>query len=688
MNLIRPKYLIMAITLTTNLQGYADEEIANLDTMTVTSRLWQEDLTKVPTATSALDVEGYQLLNTLADIEKHTSNVLIEESSVQKRIVIRGISSIDSGLQDPVGYFINEVALPLGASSAPKLFDINQFELTKGPQGTLYGRNTEAGVIRIATAEIEGQGRAWSQLNSSIVDGAEAPRSGNEIIFGVSDPFLADAAAGSVALRYEVAEGPYFNEFDDTRDGGKTENKSISAGLEFFPEDNSILTLKTVVDSSNDNRNRFRYDTGVNATKRFTNNTDTSGWENSYIGVHALNYEQQWQNVKLTSITGYTDYEKEFEIDLDVSTLPWPATQQKISDQTISQEIRLSSINQNSNVKFLLGLYGFSQITDIDFSISPMAITSVRETEGTQEGVAGFSQIEYGFTDSFKLTLGARLEQLTQHGKQAYTSPAGELQYDKKMNGNVFLPKINLSLDLNDNNFLYGSIAKGYLPGGYNSNSANSEDTLSFEAEYTISSELGLKSEWFNQSVNTELQVFYTQVNDKQIVDILPGFVQKINNAGEAVLYGAELSIAGVINSKWKTSLSLGTQETEATDYSPQLIVNMEPTQVDLSGNKLPYAADYSYAIGVHYNSNRVFSELRLNGNSQYYLDSKNTLKQPEYQLLDLEVGYQFNQFKVSLWGKNIMDEKIISRAVNTQAGVVVEDSHYRQVGMSLAANW
>ena len=51
-------------------------------------------------------------------------------------------------------------------------------------------------------------------------------------------------------------------------------------------------------------------------------------------------------------------------------------------------------------------------------------------------------------------------------------------------------------------------------------------------------------------------------------------------------------------------------------------------------------------------------------------------------------VSYQFNQFKVSLWGKNIMDEKIISRAVNTQAGVVVEDSHYRQVGMSLAANW
>jgi hypothetical protein len=69
-------------------------------------------------------------------------------------------------------------------------------------------------------------------------------------------------------------------------------------------------------------------------------------------------------------------------------------------------------------------------------------------------------------------------------------------------------------------------------------------------------------------------------------------------------------------------------------------------------------------------------------------LDSKNTLKQPEYQLLDLEMGYQFNQFKVSFWGKNIMDEKIISRAVNTQAGVVVEDSHYRQVGMSLATNW
>jgi hypothetical protein len=122
----------MAIALTTHSQGYAEEKAANLDTITVTSRLWQEDLSKVPTATNTLDVENHQLLKTLSDIEKHTSNVVIEESSVQKRIVIRGISSIDSGLQDPVGYFINEVALPLGASSAPKLFDINRFELTKG----------------------------------------------------------------------------------------------------------------------------------------------------------------------------------------------------------------------------------------------------------------------------------------------------------------------------------------------------------------------------------------------------------------------------------------------------------------------------------------------------------------------------------------------------------------------------
>jgi iron complex outermembrane receptor protein len=684
----RPKYFVAAIALSTGFQGYAEEEVASLDTITVTPRLWQEDLRKVPVTTQTLDVDGSQLLKTLGDITKYTSNVTVEDSSVQKRIVIRGISSIDSGLQDPVGYFINEVALPFGASSAPRLFDISQFELTKGPQGTLYGRNTEAGVIRITTAEADWHGSAWSQLNSSMVDGVDGPRSGNEIILGGSNSFLGDEVAGTIALRYEVAEGPYLNEFDGAKDGGRTENKSISTGLEFSPEDDSLLTLKIVVDSSNDNRNQFRYDTGVNETKRFTNNTDISGWQNSDVGVYALKYQKQWQDVKLISITGYTDYKKEFEIDLDVSTLPWPATRQKVSDKTVSQEVRLSSQNPSSDLKWLLGLYGFSEKTEIDFSISPMANTSVRETDITQEGAAVFSQVEYGFTDSFKVALGGRLEQITQDGKQSYTSMAGNDKYDKKINESVFLPKISMSLSVNSEDFLYGSIAQGYLPGGYNSNSANSEDTLSFESEYTNASELGLKSQWLDRAVSTDFQLFYTQVEDKQIVDTLPGFVQKVNNAGEAILYGAEFSIEGEINSQWNASLSIGTQRTEATDYNPQLIVNMQPTQVDLSGNKLPYAADYSYAFGVLYNTNRLFSELRLGGSSQYYLDSKNTLEQPGYQLLDLEVGYQFDHVKISLWGKNITDEQVISRAVNTPVGVVVEDSYYRQIGISLAANW
>ncbi len=99
-------------------------------------------------------------------------NVAIEQSSVQTHVVMRGMSVANTGLQDPVGYFVDGVALPFGATQSPGFFGLQSMEILKGPQGTLYGCNTEAGAIKVETRAPSWTPSALLDLTAGFADGA------------------------------------------------------------------------------------------------------------------------------------------------------------------------------------------------------------------------------------------------------------------------------------------------------------------------------------------------------------------------------------------------------------------------------------------------------------------------------------------------------------------------------------
>ncbi|NUB17462.1 TonB-dependent receptor plug domain-containing protein, partial [Azospirillum brasilense] len=150
-----------------------------LPPLTVEARQWKEDVQRTPGSVEVLTPQ--ELDNPLsgglpAAIAKRTPNVQIEQSTVQTRIVLRGMTSANTALQDPLGFFVNDVALPHGATQAPRLPDPAALEILKGPQGSLYGRNTEAGAIKAATADPDCAPSGWGRLHPAVQDAPPAWR--------------------------------------------------------------------------------------------------------------------------------------------------------------------------------------------------------------------------------------------------------------------------------------------------------------------------------------------------------------------------------------------------------------------------------------------------------------------------------------------------------------------------------
>lgn len=661
-----------------------------LEPITVDARRWQETADKVPGSLIVLDgaVIGTPLWRDLGDVTKVTPNAQVEQSHVQTRVVLRGATAANTGLQDPVGYFVNDVALPHGAQQAPVLFDVDRLEILVGPQGTLYGRNTEAGAVKVNTSD-----PTWSPTGSvsvapSLRDGADGWSGAVTASARVSGPVVEDRAAASLAVHGDTTDGVHRNILDDRDDGGRAEALALSGGLTLLVGDDTDIRLKSVVQRKENGKQRARYLTGPLATDRYTTDYNTDSWDKGTTAVQSLRVDHRFDTMDLTAITGWTHYRRDFQMDLDGSRMASLPTLMDHDDDSLSQEIRLASNDPTATVRWLGGLYAFREWTAVDFSIGTPRMT--RQTDIDQVGLAGFGQAEITLAEGLRLGLGSRVEWLRQDGTQTLTSAAGRRSYDRDLDSVTLLPRVSLSYDVAPSAMVFASYARGYLPGGYSYGMATSADTLTYEAEHSWTAEVGVKGRLFDDRLNAGLTLFHTTTTDKQILDLVPGGTQAINNAAEATVYGAELSAEAALGQGWQLFGSLGVQKAEASSYVATLPAGAGLRSVDLSGNTLPLAPDITYGVGVRYDTggDGWFGEASVNGAGSSYFDSQNTLEQDAHALVDAAVGYRLGATEVSLWAANIFDEAVYTSMVAARTGVLVEDAAPREVGLRVTTRW
>ncbi|GAB3120324.1 TonB-dependent receptor [Novispirillum itersonii] len=656
--------------------------------LTVEARQWKEDEQDLPASVSVLrgDTLGTPLWDSLAAVAKVTPNVQIEQSTVQSRVVIRGMTAANTALQDPVGYFVNDVALPHGASQAPRLFDTASMEVLKGPQGTLYGRNTEAGAIKVITGEPSRTLRAQAEASVGFRDGATGWSPTTVASGQVSGPVTGDVAA-SLAVRGETTDGVHRNRWDGSSTGGDLDRWTLSGGVSAFVGDDTEVTLKSVVERGEQGKQRMRYITGAFTTPRYETNYNTESWDRTLTAVQSAKVVHQAGDLELTSVTGWTHYSRDFLMDLDGWSVQALRNTLSHTDDAVSQELRLATADPQARVRWLGGLYTFREWTDLEFTTGTAATR--RTTTIDQTGAAAFGQVEIGLTDRLRAGLGSRVEWLGQDGHQTYATATGRTTFDGSRDSVTLLPRASLSFDVTDSSLLYGSYARGYLPGGYNYGSAGTAEGFTYDAESSWTAEVGLKNRFWEDRLNTRLALFHTTTRDKQIFDLVPGGTQRVSNAARAEIYGMEASAEARLDGNWSVFASGGWQHAEATEYRAMVQQGAALVSTDLSGRTLPMAASVTYGLGVRYDAEAGwFGQASLNGSGPFYFDSLNVARQGASLLADAEIGYRFAGVDVALWGSNLFDENVYSRAAATPVGIIAEDGDGRELGLRIKAYW
>ncbi|WP_019647191.1 TonB-dependent receptor [Novispirillum itersonii] len=659
----------------------------------VQARQWQEDEKSLPASVAVVPAETLTspLWDSIAAIAKVTPNVQIEQSTVQSRVVIRGMTAANTALQDPVGYFVNDVALPHGALQAPRLFDTGSMEVLKGPQGTLYGRNTEAGAIKVNTADPSRTPRAGAEVSVGFRDGATG-WSPTTVASGQASAPLSNDSAASLAVRGETTDGVHRNRWDGSSTGGDLDRWTLSGGVSAFAGDDTDVTLKSVVERSDQGKQRMRYISGAFTTPRYETNYNTGSWDRALTSVQSAKVVHQAGDLELTSVTGWTHYDRDFLMDLDGWSVQSLRNTLAHTDDAVSQELRLATTDPQADVRWLGGLYTFREWTDLDFT-SGSALNH-RETTIDQTGVAAFGQVEVSLTDRLRAGLGSRVEWIGQDGQQTYSTASSRALFDSSQDTVTLLPRVSLSYDVTADSMLYGSYARGYLPGGYNYGSAGSADAFMYDPEYSWTGEVGLKNSLLDDRLSTRLALFHTSTRNKQIFDLVPGGTQRVSNAARAEIYGAEASADAKLDARWSLFASGGWQQAEATSYQALVQQGASLVNTDLSGKDLPMAASFTYGLGVRYDgtaggsASGWFGQASLNGSGPFFFDSLNVAKQSAYLLADAEAGYRFGSVEVAVWGSNLLDENVYSRAASTPSGLIAEDGDGRELGLRMKAYW
>ncbi|MEM0981263.1 MAG: TonB-dependent receptor, partial [Cyanobacteria bacterium P01_H01_bin.58] len=269
---------------------------------------------------------------------------------------------------------------------------------------------------------------------------------------------------------------------------------------------------------------------------------------------------------------------------------------------------------------------------------------------------AAFGQVSYSITEALTLTTGLRYEKTrtTTDFEQVFTSSDGTLVIpfadfsDVEIDGSELLPRFAIDYRLNPSLLLYGSITRGYRPPGA-SFEPISEETAVFDAETAWNYELGLKSSWLEDRLSVNAAAFYNDVANFQFPSLQGGDVL-IGNADIRII-GGELELIARPIPRLDLIAGLGILNAEflgGTDIF---------TGASLKGNRTPFTTNLTYNLAAQYRSEMgLMGRLELVGFGNTFFDDLNTLEQDAYALVNMRLGYEFEDYGIYVFANNLFD--------------------------------
>lgn len=718
--------LFLASTaMTTGAHAQTDETGASADTgqiseIVVTARRREESLQDTPiavTALSAADLESRHI-DTLTDVYRYVPNVQFSTaasgSTGSSSVFIRGIGQVDfiTTAEPGVGVYLDGVYLARVTGAALDLADVERVEVLRGPQGSLFGRNTIGGAVNVVTRtptdEFEG--------NVTASGGTQ----GRFSLMGRASGGLADGLSASISAMVRTDSGYGENLVPQSGDQelGRSEDFAGRIQLHAAPSDNTTLDLAFdyldhVGTPSPHTLVAFQPSAATAAyNAAFPNNpigpqflnaspdlnavqVNTRMVDNLEVYGVAFTAAHEFDNVTLKSITSYRHQEGESGQDFD-------GTPARFLDQFVvsrqwqfSQELQLSGETDDGRFNWIFGGYYFAEDGRFDSTVNLSGARLTIFTSNHTESWAGYGQASYELFPDFRVTLGARYTDETKRlddiatyfGTFPLVPPT-----DASDSFSNFSPKIGIDYQATQDLLLYASVTRGFRSGGFNGRPFAPTDLTSFDAETVTSYEAGFKSELADRRIRFNAAVFYNDYTDIQLTAVTNNggtTVVQTGNAASAELYGFEAELEARPTRDLTLFGSVG-----------YLHNSLEEKQgFTFGATELPTAPEWTVSFGARYDAPLSDTLLLSLGADYSYSDSftpqfdpSPAARIPAYSLVNANISLRDEDdgWRVTLFAENLFDEsyRTYAQTAGSQDATVAWFGPTRRLGVELSLDF
>ena len=694
---------------------------AILEEVIVTARKRAESLQNVPVSIIALGDEKLDDLGlqTLESVSAYVPGVTIGEAVVSTNLFVRGIGSgVNQGFEQSVGVYVDGIYMGRGFQTRAPFLDLERIEILKGPQGTLFGKNTIAGALNIVTA------KPTDQFEGEVTALYEPDHGEGALTAVVSGP-LSDTLSARLAARASTLDGYMKNTLSGEKDP-REDDRVVRASLRWTPTDRLEVNTRFETGSF-DVDGRVSQALSLDAAtlalfQGFDPQADGIFNERRSLGGEHPLFAAEFNHAEvdnfvttidyslgdhtLTSVTGYSAYDYHEVAEGDFTPLD-TANQDTVQDfEQWSQEVRLSSPDDRP-FRYIVGLYyqkaELDSVIRVDIDLrdllgAPIIGSRHNTFLHDAETFAAFFEASLDFGDRWTLNAGLRYsdEEKSVWKRQVSAElgtdipDPGSLLFilgwvnhtlEDKRSESQAAPSVSLQFDATENIMTYVSASKGFKGGGYDEARADGDpDLFEYEEETVVSVEAGAKMTLLHGAATLNAAVFHSNFEDLQ-VSTFEGINFIVGNAAEATTQGLEL------DGSWRATDSLtlaGALTVLDAEYDsfPGAACYANQTEAegcvgrrqDLAGGKLQFAPDLSANLNAEYaatlgNSMQISARIDLNYSDDILLANDNdpdpAQSQSSYVTVDARVALAGadDQWEVAVIGRNLTDKLIRSWA-------------------------
>lgn len=663
-----------------------------MEGITIKSPKQTKKLLEMPIAMSQLQLEEIEnkQVESIKNLSAVVPNLFIPDygSKLTSPVYLRGIGS---KLNTPaVGLYVDNVPYFEKAIFDFDFFDIESIEVLRGPQGTLYGRNTLGGIINIYTKS-PSQKRN-TQLNL---------QSGNYNQFKASishDQPLGENFTLNIGTSYTTHGGYFENSFLDNSAVDELEQFTGRFRLVHKISPKLKMEYSLITERSEQGGYPYAVYDKETATAEDISYNKFSSYNRDMLSANIYT-EYKSSHLLITSITSYQMFDDAQAIDQDFTATDLYFVTQDQRQHMFSEELIFRS-RYSHNYNWLGGVFTFYQKIDrgvvVEFgeNFSVPGLIYDKDYVFDNQGVAAFHQSTFDnfLVPNLSIVGGLRIDFENNTMDYLYDKYMGETQipdtaFKNTLEFDELLPKLALNYSINDKVNYYASLTYGYKPGGFNT-TIELPEHAHYDPERSRNYEVGIKSSMINDRLKFNICYFYIDIKNQQVTQTVPsGRGSMYSNAGKSHTQGLETELSMVFNESFSVYSNFGYTEAKYDEY-------IENDELVHSGNYMPFIPRYTFSSGFNYslklNSqlvNRISLNANYNGVGEHYWNDENTAKQAYYGLVNSRITMHNRYGSISVFGKNVFNTDYHSYYFEAVGNSYVQLGKPRLFGINIRVN-